>query len=300
MAQAAEQTNSPTLTKTPTSASSTKRSKRCPGCHTSHQEHSFGIPGPHCAGPTTSPHRNSSTILTDEDARSRHPHERSGDNSNVDFYKQQLALLNQEEERLLADINSEENRLLREIEEKKREIQRLKASKQRQTSSSLSRRPNAPQAAMFPSLFDDAAPRVSPPNNHTSPLVADARNHVSNPHMNSGNVDELAGENCGRIGAGNVVGGRNANVVSGFDVNNSDIFLRPSRLVTDGTRGKPLRIVDFVSRACPSEEERILSYDMKYCKLSLTLNDSKPKLKDITISQFNIANYRIFYELFFF
>ena len=228
---AAAQTKSPMLNKTPTSDSHPKRSKRCPGCHTSHQEHSFGIPGPHCAGATTSPRDSSAILAADEDARSRHQHERSGDNSQVDFYKQQLALLNQEEERLLADINSEENRLLREIEEKKREIQRLKASKQRQTNSSQSRHLTTPQDAMFPSLFDDA-PRVPPPNNRTSPLFPDARSHVSNPHMNSGNVNDLVGEHFGRAGAGNVVGGENANVV-GFDVNNSDIFLRPSRLVND-------------------------------------------------------------------
>ena len=75
----------------------------------------------------------------------------------------------------------------------------------------------------------------------------------------------------------------------------TEIFLRPTR-IADPTRGKPLRIIDFVCRLRPSDDERILSSDDN-CKLTLSLNDSKPKLSSVSVEQYNIANLRIFYEL---
>ena len=80
-------------------------------------------------------------------------------------------------------------------------------------------------------------------------------------------------------------------------INQSEIVLRPTR-TTDPTRGKPLRIIDFVSRLRSSEEERVFASDNN-CVLKLSLQDTKPKLSSVTIEQFNIANLRIFYELFF-
>ena len=80
-------------------------------------------------------------------------------------------------------------------------------------------------------------------------------------------------------------------------INQSEILLRPTR-ITDPTRGKPLRIVDFVSRLRPSEEEKVFASDNN-CVLKLSLQDTKPKLSSVTVEQFNIANLRIFYELLF-
>ena len=73
----------------------------------------------------------------------------------------------------------------------------------------------------------------------------------------------------------------------------NELFLRPTR-ANHVTRGKTLRIVDFVSRIRPSEDEKVLSYDNN-CKLTLTLHDTKPKLLNVTVEQYNIANLRIFY-----
>ena len=77
----------------------------------------------------------------------------------------------------------------------------------------------------------------------------------------------------------------------------SEFFLRPSRS-SDTGQGKPLRIVDFVSRLCPIEEEKIISTDAgSATKLLLSIGRNKMKIENVTIEQFNIANLRIFYEL---
>jgi len=76
----------------------------------------------------------------------------------------------------------------------------------------------------------------------------------------------------------------------------SGIFLRPTTSTTNRD-GKPLRIPDFVSRLLPNEDEKILSTDAGETRLLLSLNNSKPKLNNISVEQFSIANIRIFYEL---
>ena len=75
----------------------------------------------------------------------------------------------------------------------------------------------------------------------------------------------------------------------------SEVFLRPTRNVDNGM-GKPLRIVDFVSRLCPTEEEKVISGDSQ-TKLTLSVSSNKPKLESISVEQYSIANLRIFYEL---
>jgi len=61
------------------------------------------------------------------------------------------------------------------------------------------------------------------------------------------------------------------------------------------TTGKPLSILDFVSRLCPREEEKVICEDSK---LLLTLGQrNKQKLSSISVEQYNIANIKIFYDL---
>ena len=269
------------------------RVRKCPSCRIPHADHTFGLPGPQCTGPEStgertpqhSPRRRSSTIsngaLVEKGAQ-------------VDFYKKQLELLEQEEQRVLSEINNEENILLQQIEQKKREIALLKARRLQSTNSSAPapRQQTAPNptpqattnAAILPSLFDDdRLPR--PQVLQSGYLSENSRGHLSDPLALA--VNNVNPGLSARDGNGNVGG-----------IDSTEIFLRPSRLSNDGTRGKPLRIIDFVSRARPTEEEKILSYD-RNCKLSFILNDSKPKLKNVTVEQFSIANLRIFYELLF-
>ena len=111
------------------------RVRKCPSCRIPHADHTFGLPGPQCTGPEStgertpqhSSRRNSSIIsngaLVEKGAQ-------------VDFYKKQLELLEQEEQRVLSEINNEENILLQQIEQKKREIALLKARRLQSTNSS--------------------------------------------------------------------------------------------------------------------------------------------------------------------
>lgn len=77
----------------------------------------------------------------------------------------------------------------------------------------------------------------------------------------------------------------------------TELFLRPTRSVVTSC-GKPLRIVDFISRLIPNEEERLLSTDNGTdTRLVLSLGSKVPKLSSVTLEQYSIANIRIFYEL---
>ena len=146
---------------------------------------------------------------------------------------------------MLELIRNDEKQLLLEIEEKKREIERLKASRRHTTTTPCSHptTPNIPPTtssspAILPSVIDRQSLPVPPPVAERSTLVRELglQHHQDTVPHRFGNA---AGVN------------RN--------LNETEIFLRPSRLANDGTRGKPLRIVDFVSRARPSEEEKVLS-----------------------------------------
>ena len=76
----------------------------------------------------------------------------------------------------------------------------------------------------------------------------------------------------------------------------ADIFLRPASS-TVATHGKPLRIVDFISRLMPQEDRRVLSTADGQASLILDCGSKKPKLESISIAQWSIANFRIFNEL---
>ena len=77
----------------------------------------------------------------------------------------------------------------------------------------------------------------------------------------------------------------------------AEVYLRPTTTLDNG-QGKPLRVVDFVSRTRPTEEETVISSDSgSQTKLLLSIGNKKPKLENVTIEEFNIANIRIFYSL---
>ena len=63
------------------------------------------------------------------------------------------------------------------------------------------------------------------------------------------------------------------------------------------THGKPLRIVDYVSRLMPQEDRRVLSTADGQASLVLDCGGKKPKLESVSIAQWTIANFRIFHEL---
>ena len=66
----------------------------------------------------------------------------------------------------------------------------------------------------------------------------------------------------------------------------------------DVGQGKPLRVVDFVSRNRPQEQEQVVTtVSGEQTKLVLSIGNKKPQFGAITHEQFSIANLRIIYEL---
>ena len=283
------------------------RKKKCPGCAVTLENHTFGDQATDCEGPPqqqkqqpqqTPPFskQSSATILkattTPADAK-------------VDFKREQLRQLELEQQRLMREISSEEKKLDEEIERRKNAIEHLK-SVRKSTSSTHphlqeeSFPPPQPRdqsiAAHSAAILDSSTAPLLPPKNvstllgNISSLLGsnniEGQGHPSQPHQQQQSVNPLFSSSYPATSAS-----------SYNPVDQSELFLRPTR-ANDVTRGKALRIVDFVSRIRPSEDEKILSYDSN-CKLTLTLQDRKPKLSSVTVEQFNIANLRIFYELLF-
>ena len=73
----------------------------------------------------------------------------------------------------------------------------------------------------------------------------------------------------------------------------SEMYLRPAQLPKGE---KVLRIIDFVDNIIPREDERTIS-DGGHTKLIVSYGPKKPKLEQVTFSQWVIANTRIFYNL---
>ena len=75
----------------------------------------------------------------------------------------------------------------------------------------------------------------------------------------------------------------NPHVYSGPDP--AELFLNPN-----SNKGKQaLLIPDFVSKVVPEQEENVISLG-KNTRLSLTCDNRRPKLSEVSLSEFNIAN----------
>ena len=307
------------------------RTNKCPGCHLEHSQHNFGIPGPNCTGPvpnsansSTSPIPPPLTIIktpiTSSSGtirrRSKNTPAVSGAsaaqiedqnrlapsaNDHIARMNAELALLENEEQILRQEIEEEEARLSREIENRKRTIQNLRANR-------------APPAQFDAPSYPSSRHQTSALQGSASHQPAQARQADTNVSWNRNfsrtengldqaylrlpsTLPHIVSTSQERSTSQSLFPDRPALDRYAPTINQSEILLRPTRTI-DPTRGKPLRIIDFVSRIRPSEDERIFASDNN-CVLKLSLQDTKPKLSSVTVEQYNIANLRIFYELLF-
>lgn len=320
----------------PRSASRPARLQKCPGCHLPHSEHNFGEPNRHCTGPpppihgqnmspasTASTSRSSGTILKSSALRG------ADKTPQINSLNNQLALLRNEEEALMREIEEEERQLLAEIEQRRSKIQRLKATRDPQTNPPVSRplpypTPTVPQTTTVAQQASLDAALTATSSIHARPstgledVSSTLRHHEDNlnfdmaylrthhsssqpphpilPHIvsSTSSTSRQSRHQEENLAQFLQLHRQQQQVVV---PNESELLMRPTRTV-DPTKGKPLRIVDFVSRLRPTEEERVLSRENNVV-LSLTVQDSKPKLSSVTVEQFNIANLRIFHELLF-
>ena len=275
-----------------------KRSSRCPSiaCHELVENHDFGPPSRLCPGRQAA----SSNQLSDH---SQHADIRKGKQKigigrlatppairnegnyqpspvHFELLRKELANLEAEEQVVLASIQSEEENLHRQIAERQARIQRLRGN----NISSTVAHTSAPPVMNFQAVTSNDTNVMSSllgaeSANNNIPSNNNIRNIPSVRHLGDSQQQSLAA------------------VYRHQEQRSSELFLRPSRS-SDTGQGKPLRVVDFVSRLCPVEEEKVISTDSGYTtKLMLSFGGNKVKLESITIEQFNIANLRIFYEL---
>ena len=221
-------------------------------------------------------------------------------------------------------MNFEEKKLQEEIERRMAEIEHLRASRKAQNSSQatlpslfkqLPHHPpdfpsHATNAAMLGSLANKNS-LLLPPDNVSSLLgnissLIDNQQQVSPQYppqyrgipfqqQNQGILFQQqqpssTSSRLGNIPAAVPVDHRS----SGVD--QTELFFRPTR-ANHITRGKALWVVDFVSRICPSEDEKVLSCDNN-CKLTLTLQDTKPKLYAVTVEHLILPTLEFFMSFF--
>ena len=74
----------------------------------------------------------------------------------------------------------------------------------------------------------------------------------------------------------------------------ADHFLSPMN--NRGNSVKPLLIPGFISKVMPEFDENVIELG-PHAKLPVSFRHKKPKLNEVTLSEFNIANMRIMYRL---
>ena len=75
-----------------------------------------------------------------------------------------------------------------------------------------------------------------------------------------------------------------------------DMFLTSLGNSPTSDKNKTLLILDFVSKVVPDEEKNVIQIG-KNAKLSVSLSRKRPKLSEISISEWNLANCKIMYHL---
>lgn len=278
-----------------------KRKRFCPGCKTDLQEHNFGHPHRDCTGfqeACSSSALTGTSVDFATTASSPTATASIADDSNVtsEANNDRLrALLKQlETQEKLAQMKAEEQHLLQQIQQRQQNLRRIEAH-----ASTISHPPEPPTLSDFstqlippmassntllssPAQMQLPKPHgTSQPNQSINTLLSNppSTSHHSNPPQQTTSLPSLA------------------EVFKQQEQRGAELFLRPTKS-TDNGQGKPLRIVDFVSRLRPTEEEKIITTDSgSKTTLLLSVGNKKPNLENISVEEFNIANIRIFYEL---
>ena len=279
-----------------------KRRRFCPGCKTDLQEHHFGHPHRDCTGfqeassssaPTGTPidftSDNPATALDSTPAASASIADDPVVTSEANNERLRALLKQLEIQEKFAQMKAEEQHLLQQIQQRQQNLRRFEAQ-----SSTISHPPAPPALSDFSST--QVIPTMSSsnilsgssaqmhfgtkhPNQPISALLSPSTSHPPNLPQQTTSLPSLA------------------EVFKQQEQRGAELFLRPTKS-TDNGQGKPLRIVDFVSRLRPTEEEKIITTESgSQTTLLLSVGNKKPKLENISVEEFSIANIRIFYEL---
>ena len=306
-----------------------RRTRRCAGCHEPHEHHSWGQPGPHCQGRDEESEgeveddadhggedQTSFTTLRDADfglASAMNPSmPQTGAPTGPDDSERlaleaklrQLAL----EERRLADLDSlrrkvadKEASVLKMRQRQKQVAQQQQHKQQGQTiTSGLSAAQqlpkNAAKAPVLSSLLGSGPPLSL--QGHALPAGPVG---TSLPAVQPGLPWQLIQNQTTTVPPVNGVTTAANQPVSLHDQflarsdHHADMFLAPAAVPLGE---KVLRIVDYTSSLVPRETEQTLS-DMGGSRLLISYGQQRPRLESVSLSQWVVANTRIFHSLLF-
>ena len=261
-----------------------KRKSRCPSanCKVSLDKHSFGPPHINCNGPpwAEKTKKTSSKTVTITSPSTHLPADINPSTPvTVADLRRYLDQLEAEGIRLESSVQ-EEQQLREAIAAKEAELHQLRASRSAQLI-----KPSPPLTSNFPEDLNRLFQSLPSSQNLPSfPSIFQSQFNAppdftrESPILQAHQPRSLA------------------TIYKEQESRHAEMFLRPTTTNMTASKGKPLRIVDFVSRLTPHEEERVIQSDDQ-ARLTLTLGRKKPKLETITMADYSIANIRIFYEL---
>jgi len=206
--------------------------RRCPSlaCNRLISDHDFGVPSRLCPGNSTSLQQPTSSTKSLKPkrgpAQKKNPPATSRlvPDEQLQRLQAELDSLSNQEQQLLSYLQSEEVNLKKQIEEKKSSLASLEALLTNQQHAVSGTRTNQPIRS---TLTADHIPDF---------LVASSE-RIPPPQQQS--LQQIYKQQEER---------------------STEVFLRPTRSVVTSC-GKPLRIVDFISRLTPNQEDRLLSTD---------------------------------------
>ena len=242
-----------------------KRKPKCSGCGTTFEEHHWGTPGPYCTGNTS--------ILTPPHFPGPASGKAADDEEDEEAtLVQQLESLSLAEEELtkrsrIAQLRAAVAKKQERIEQLQRQVQGAPAPERITNAATVGNVADLRKLAELEELvtrgppLDDLLQAQQP--------VAQPRSWLEAPTNRAAPPPQ------------------NPSMLS------SEMFLKPRRIPSGE---KVLKIIDFADKIIPRDEERTLSA-VGTAKIVVSYGPNKPKLESITLSQWVVANTRIFYTL---
>ena len=276
-----------------------RRTRRCAGCHEPHENHAWGQPGPHCPGHQTDQSDDDEDCNRDDDQDSfehisqqrvqfsgfgmpMDPSTIQNGSSDAADKAERLALESKLrhlalEERHLAELDG----LRKKVADKEASVLKLRQQSQQQQHQHGRSLDGLSSGAPRPQQHSTTGPALSsllsvPPATSRLPwqIISQAANvSATDAHPPISLHDQFLVRSD----------------------QHADMFLAPAAV---SLGEKVLRIVDFVSSLVPKETEQTIS-DMGGSRLLISYGQQRPRLESVSLSQWVVANTRIFHSLLF-
>ena len=283
-----------------------KRTSRCPGCKVSHDDHHWGLPGPHCQGSSEA----SFQLLSSNSGGKSSMGEKTQVSEVKATSKSVVAI---DRQTLLArlDAIALEEQELAELEEFRASVLEKEAAlaKKRQllstgavamaTASGIHQQQQRQSASEGLFTLKDLRKQQQSGTSSQSPLAAPLDHLLGlQPTTEGSHHPGFTWQEQLREQQLHSASATSQSLQAQFHANESrhaDMFLAP-KAVPQGE--KILRIVDFIPSIVPQETEEVLSH-MGHSRLVLSYGQQRPRLSSVSWQQWVIANTCIFHALLF-